>query len=60
MGKNPYYFDHINVSRACFEVNSVSVPDNPFTPDFANNKSTECYHALVRTCELNSDVGGTV
>ena len=45
---NPFYFPHMDVNYMAFYVDGVSRPDQPFTPDFANNKYVESFLSLSR------------
>jgi hypothetical protein len=44
--KNPYYFQHFNLSSMVVYVNGDAIPFQPFTPDFANKKCLREYNSL--------------
>ncbi|XP_055336728.1 uncharacterized protein F54H12.2-like [Paramacrobiotus metropolitanus] len=47
--KNPFYFQHFNITQISVEVDGQSYPTKPYTADFARNLSLECYDGLLDT-----------
>ena len=44
---NPFYFEHLSTIFASFEVDGRSIHQAPFSPDFEQNKYTECYYSML-------------
>ncbi|XP_055344937.1 uncharacterized protein F54H12.2-like [Paramacrobiotus metropolitanus] len=47
--KNPFNFQHFNITQISVEVDGQSYPTKPYTADFAHNLSLECYDGLLDT-----------
>ena len=45
--KNPFNFQHFNLSRLALIANGVSIPGQPVTPDFKNKSYVESYFRLM-------------
>ena len=46
---NPYNFQHFNLSTIYLKVNGLTVPSDPFTPDFENGLYVREYHNLFQS-----------
>ena len=46
--KNPYRFQHFNLSSACLVVDGRHVPAQPLSPDFSKGLYAECYQGLMK------------
>ncbi|XP_055356608.1 uncharacterized protein F54H12.2-like [Paramacrobiotus metropolitanus] len=47
--KNPFNFQHFNISQISVEVDGQSYPTKPYTADFDHKLSLECYDGLLDT-----------
>ncbi|XP_055356268.1 uncharacterized protein F54H12.2-like [Paramacrobiotus metropolitanus] len=56
--KNPFNFQHFNVTQISVEVDSQSYPTKPYTADFDRKLSLECYDGLLDTLGLRPSLQG--
>ena len=59
--KNPFNFKHHNVNFLALNLDGHSIPEVPFTPDFANARYVRCFESLFSgTGKLYQDEGNQI
>ena len=54
--KNPFHFEHFDLTKIALYRDGASIPGRPFTPDFDNDMYLRSYNNTMRTFKyLNSD-----
>jgi hypothetical protein len=52
LNKNPWNFQHFNTNKICLKVGGYSCPNEPYTPDFANNLIAREYNSLFQNAGI--------